>query len=382
MRLVLLTIIILCLVGNISAGWQDDFDSRGYLREMAVWWQFSPESSEIQEWGFINDLHLRQNFRWYPSNAVIVGLELEADVLKGENSDYIINDETVTLGSTIFYAGIDRAWIDWSIGSLQIRGGRQRIAWGTSMVWNPIDLFNRASPLDFFNVEKPGTDAVCCQYYLGMNSKVELAYEHDSDPDESVTAAKLQLNGWSYDWHFLVGRSGSNFVTGFAWVGDVLSGGFRGEILYTRPRKYYRYDDWQRTILAEEAKPFSVVSIDADYTFENSLYLHTGLLYNEHGTTGKAGGEHIFESLERGALSPSKMSLCYEIRYIPHPLVATNIMSIANPHDGSLLIAPSFTWSVVTNTDLTLTGLLFNGDDQTEFGDSGDMILLKIKYSY
>ena len=51
--------------------------------------------------------------------------------------------------SWFLHTMLDRAWIDYTRGKLQLRLGRQRINWGTNLVWNPNDVFNTFSYFDF-----------------------------------------------------------------------------------------------------------------------------------------------------------------------------------------------------------------------------------------
>jgi hypothetical protein len=127
------------------------------------------------------------------------------------------------------------------------------------------------------------------------------------------------------------------------------------------------------------------MSIDGDYTFPNSLYIHTAFLYVDFRVRDKYADYMdwvLHNWYEKGFITPSILSIFNEIRFQPMPLLGVGIMSILNPDDHSHLIGPSLTYSLVTNADLTLTGLLFEGDEDTEFGDSGDMVLLKLKYSF
>ncbi len=374
---VLIVFSLLSIVGNASADWRDDLLNRGYLQEMVILMEYPSESDSTDDWRFINNIHLRNNFKWYASNSVTVGVEIKTNLNLGEGRDLLNTDN---FGASYFdwdrewvddalISSIDRAWLDWSAYSLQLRVGRQRIAWGTCLVWNPIDLFNPASPLDFYSVEKPGTDAIRVQYYIGNNSKIEAAYSPKREIDESIGAVRLVLNGWGYDWMLLTGKKGNQSVVGLAWTGDVFGAGFRGEVLHSN----YRLS----------GQIYTIVSIDIDYTFSNSLYLHSAILSNYYGSIRDVAGNRLDdEIIDRDFLSPSKLSLFNEIRFQPTPLLSISGIGILNPNDNSFFIGPSLTWSVITNADLSVTGLLFEGEAETEFGDSGDMFLLKLRYSF
>ena len=364
-----------------------EFNLRGYIRETPILWKPSPYYFTADDSRrFDNLLHNRINLRWYPTSAVTLGFELKTRFYWGESAGEMQQSTAgFTIGKpyfdwerslikedkTVLSSEIDRAWLDWYSGSLQITLGRQRIAWGTNLVWNPIDLFNPSSPLDFDNEEKPGADGGRTQYYIGPNSKFEFAIAPGRQADETTAAGLLMLNKWEYDWILIAGRRQSEAIIGGAWAGDIKGGGFRGEFLFAMPRSSDSGQD-----------DYLTASISGDYTFKNSLYLHTELLYNQRGTTGKAGGMRLLEALGRGELTPSRLSLFGEIARDLSPLVRADISGIINPNDKSWYLGPSIVWSALTNLDLTAVGLIFGGETMTEFGDNSELWMLRAKWSF
>ena len=277
-----------------------------------------------------------------------------------------IDEDGLLITSTI-----DRAWLKSYFGSLQIDIGRQRIAWGTNFVWNPIDLFNPVNPLDFANDEMPGGDGIRAQYYIGPNSKVEAAIAPQKEEDETIAAGLIQINKWNYDWILLGGRRYLETVFGFAWAGNIKGGGFRGELLYAKPRNYLREPD-----------DYIIASISGDYTFRNSQYFHVSILYNERGTTDDAGGLRQLLAFSRGELTPARLSLWGEAARDLTPLLRGDIGMIFNPYDYSWYLGPNFTYSLLTDLDVAAMALIFGGDEGTEFGDNGNIFMMRFTYSF
>src|SRR5210317_1168395 len=94
------------------------------------------------------------------------------------------------LGDNTGYAlttTIDRLWLQFTFGNLEIIAGRQRINWGQTLVWNPNDIFNSYSYFEVDYPERPGSDALRFQYYTGDASTIEVAAKIDSA--KQVTAA-------------------------------------------------------------------------------------------------------------------------------------------------------------------------------------------------
>ncbi len=373
-----------------SASW-DEFTLRGYVKDLVGLHRTDPHLVE-PGLRLSNTIHMRQNLRWYPTYTLTGALEVKTQfaalLIENEALDGIepaaegvpefgqaryfdwswtpIDQEDVTLMTTI-----DRAWIDWYAGQTQVTAGRQRIAWGTNLAWNPIDLFNPYSPLDFDNEEKPGTDGLRFQYYTGPSSKVEVAVAPAEEFEKSVAAVLVKINKWRYDLHFLAGRRGRGTVVGTAWAGQIRGGGFRGEALYT-------YPDEDSHVL----DPYVVAGVSGDYTFPNSFYLLGEVLLNQRGTTGPAGGLHWATAIAEGELTPARTSLFGQVALNITPLIRGGISGILNPHDRSWYIGPSIDQSLATDLDFTAIALIFGGDEGTEFGDLGQMLFLRLKMSF
>jgi hypothetical protein len=384
-RLVLCILIVSCGT-PLRASWRDDVGLRGYVRETPIVWRPPTFLAPGEAHRFDNILHGRTNLQWHPGGPLRAGLELKCRLLSGESpgtmeaeTDYSSWGATYVDWSRTFIrrehliatGSVDRAWLDWTAGPLEITAGRQRVAWGTGLVWNPIDVFNPFSPLDFDNEERPGTDAARMQWYLGPNAKVEFAIAPQRSADSTTAAALAKFNRGGYDCIIIAGRKATHRILGAAWAGSILGGGFRGELRYDVPRS-----------TMSGAASYATVSVDVDYTLTSTLYLHAALLYSGRGTTGPAGGARLLEALQRGFLTPSRLDVYGEIARDLTPLVRGDCPVILNPYDHSWYLGPSLTWSVITDLDLAAMGLIFGGRPGTEFGDAGDIFMLRAQYSY
>jgi len=364
------------------------FEAGGYLKYLI-------SRSDIPAYGDLTDhlLHGRLNLKWYATSTLTTALEIRARAYAGgtveRTPDFlsvIRNDhEFAHLDATLWnshssvgYAEVDRLWGDWTNGPLEVTLGRQRVAMGTCLVWNPTDLFNPLSILDFDYEERPAFDGGRVQYYLGPLSKVEVDVKPGKTSATATTAVAFTTNAWQYDFHFLTGKRSGLGVVGGSWAGDIAGGGFRGEVLVSqKPGETYPgvYDVSQR----DGAMVSSALSLD--YTLPSSLYFHVESLFNSIGVTKDAA---LFEqeSLSLGLLSPARWSLFGEVSYDITPLIRGSIFGLQNPIDASRVLVPSVTWSVVTNLDLTAIGLLFHGNQLTEFGGYGQSGYLRLKFSF
>ena len=121
--------------------------------------------------------------------------------------------------------------------------------------------------------------------------------------------------------------------------------------------------------------------MSGDYTFPNTFYIHTEILYNNNGKTSNT---LLFqeEALSLGMLSAARLSIYQEFAYDITPLLRGTVFGIYNPNDKSYVIVPSLGYSVITNLDLYFAAFFFEGAPLTEYGDYGTTIYARIKYSF
>jgi hypothetical protein len=384
--IILLFLVIASSAGH--AGWKENLALSGYFRETPVVWDPAyPATHESGSSYRLTDLlNFRQNFRYYASQNVTMAIELKERSYIGKDAGLLLHSISydarppyfdwtrnfVEDSDFIIQGIIDRLWIQFAWKSAELTLGRQRIAWGTNLVWNPTDIFNPSFPLDFDNEEKPGADAARLQVYLSPSSSVELAVAPGREADSTTAALRIKINRWKYDWILIAGRRRAEVVAGFSWAGSISRGGFRGEFLYAAPRSA-----WTASM-----DGYLTGSISGDYTFPCTLYLQGAVLYNQRGTTDKAGGSRLLQSVLRGDLTPGRLSLLGEFSIDLNPLWRAELVGIINPYDRSFYAGPDLRWSAMTDLDLIFMGLLFGGEKGTEFGDDSRMILLWAKYSY
>jgi len=359
----------------------------GYAKELYMF--YSPEntiSGTNLDYLTLNTIHNRLNFKWYTSKKLTTVLEMRNRLIFGnlvksfpgyrttvdvDNGLFDLSWISAKSKSWFVHSMIDRAYLDYSSGKWQIRAGRQRVNWGVNLVWNPNDIFNTFSYFDFDYEERPGTDAVRVQYYAGTTASAELVYKPGHDSIQSAFAGMYRFSKWNYDYQFLGGMAGDDWIVGGGWSGDIHGAGFRGELTHFEPRN-------------EKSFRSTVASVSADYTFSNSWYIHGSVLFNSKGKTGKAGGMDVLFNPDLSAkqLSLARYSLFGQVSRPITPLFSGSFSGIVNPLDGSFYVGPALTYSVLSNLELMLAGQLFFGDSETEFGDIGRIAFGRLKWSF
>ena len=359
----------------------------GYVKDLYMY--YSPETAIPESdlnYLWINNVHNRLNFKWYTNSKLTTVVEMRNRLIFGNlvddssiyqdfvDVDYGLMDLSwiVAQGDSWFmHSMIDRFYLDYSSGKWQVTVGRQRVNWGINLVWNPNDIFNTFSYFDFDYEERPGTDAVRVQYYTGVTSSAELVYKPESNRAGSTVAGMYRFSKWDYDFQFLGGKTGYDWVLGGGFSGDIRGAGFRGELTHFEPRES----------VSERA---TVASVSADYTFSNSWYIHSSILYNSAGEKGKAGGMNVLFNPDLSAkqLSFARYSVFGQVSRPITPLFTGSISGIMNPSDHSFYVGPALSYSLLSNLELMLTGQFFFGQTGTEFGDIGQFAFGRLKWSF
>ena len=392
--LYLLTLFTLCTLFPLSTFPQDSpktdwgsFTAKGHLQYLENVW-LVPDSKEWQTMGQMNN---RLDFGWYKGgfSANLGGRNIlnygqmvyDYYPYLGDAAaiDYGLMNLTFDLAndsSYYFITNIDRANINFTHKNFEVIAGRQRINWGINMVWNPNDIFNTFNYFDFDYIERPGCDALSMQYYTGMTSSVQVAWKIDSD-NKSTIAGMYRFNKWNYDFQVMTGVMPNDFVLGGGWSGQIKGAGFTGEFTYFQPVGELKKNPEQNASF--------VGSLGANYTFPNSFYLHGSVIYNSEGTTGNAYFGNVIlggRDISPKTLTPSRMEIFGEMAYQISPLIRGDISGIINPYDGSLFIGPSIDLSLTDNIGLLVLGQLFFGEPKTEYGNYGQILYGRLKWSF
>jgi hypothetical protein len=391
-------IIFYLLIPTLVVAQNKHYNIYGYIKYL-----FTTSKLPIYSSDRLNDhiIHSRVNTRWYLTESITGALELRVrgfyggsvknlpdfkQQIKTEYEYYNLDVEFWSHNKSIGYGQIDRLFLDYSTGNLEITAGRQRIAWGTSLVWNITDLFNPKSVLDFDYEENPGVDALRIQYYTGAVTKVEAVIKPGENKYNRTFAGLWSINAWTYDFFFLVAHKNNRKFFGTAWTGNIKGAGFRGELIFIDPPS--KNPSTKFVIPSHFGSPFTDytkrvyhIVLSGDYTFPNSFYIHTEILHNSNGKKTNAGPFYI-QINEVNMLSPARWSIFQEFSYNISALIRGSIFGIYNPNDRSKVVMPSISWSASENLDLMLLGIFTGGQDLSEFGNFGSSIYLRFKYSF
>ena len=354
---------------------QASFQYKGYLKELGI----LSVSNDLGTVRFDNIVHHRLETVWHFGDA----FSMRADVRNRWISGYTARNMPGyggLIGTDPGFLELSHNWIDRrghilnsSIdrlhGSLEgekweVHLGRQRMNWGKSMVWNPNDLFNTYSWLDFDYEERPGTDAVRVQHNWGFASSAEIGYRIARDADQTVMAGMWRGNRGTYDLQGIAGYYGGDWVIGGGWSGYIESSGFKGEASLFLP---------DGTLTA---------SVGGDHMLDNGVYVTGELLYNG-GFDDHPGSEaSLFRPPSADNLFIAKTGYFLNASGSPHPLVSVGVGLMGSFTRSVHIMIPQASYSVAENVDVLLLAQLLRGRSLQEFTDTPNGIYLRLKWSY
>jgi hypothetical protein len=268
---------------------------------------------------------------------------------------------------------LDRLYLQFASDKFQFRAGRHRVNWGMNLVWNPNDLFNASSYLDFDYEEKQGTDGALVSWYPSVTSQVTAVYAAGDSLAAMGGAALGRWNLWGYDMQVLCGIVKGDGCAGLGWSGQIGGAAFRGELTYFRP------------VLDKAGRRESVAaSVSGDYTFPHNVYVQAGALYNSAGSDKKHDDYSAMPSDGPLAkhLSPAAATLFLECADQITPLFRIDAFAMVNPIDGSGVAGPTATFSITDNIDMDLICQGFFGEANTAFGGYGTIAAIRGKWSF
>lgn len=383
-------ILILTLWAAAVNGQSDDLRISGYVQALPVWIRADlPDPFENDSfWEY--RLQNRVNLNWYLSSSLTFNWEMRTRLFAGDlvnelnkiqglaYSDLIDRDEGLVNLSWVIsdhdkwllHYIPDRLNMDWNNNDWRITVGRQRVNWGVNTVTNPNDLFNLYSFYDFDYPERPGTDAVRVQHYMGWASKIEVAYSPAREAKNSIAAGMYAFNTRGYDIQVITGYYRHRLAIGGGWAGSIRQTGFKGEVMM--------FTDIEE--LNGERSINLVAALSADHMFENSLFLVAEILYNLDG--GRDQFLLLGEPLSADNPSFSRFQLTVQGSYPISPILSGSAAAIYYPDQEAIFFSPSLSWSVTQNLDLNVLCQIFAGSDSSSFSDAGNVFAGSLKWYF
>ncbi len=334
-------LLILAVLAQPSAA--VDYDLRGSLRSRLA--LFSPVEGDVTPEGGQRDTY-NLELRARPELTFYWKDRLSANLTVRGQRNWGASEESLGSGEV----ELDRAFLDLELGDWDLRAGRQAINFGQAQIWNPVDLVDSNSPLDF-DVVKQGIDAVRASWAASATASVQglLAF-----PDGGTLAlVRGEFLAGSADLGFLAAADArtDERILGFDVKGDWgvgywLEGAFHD---------------------LEEGEDFLRVVTGVDYSFavQDSLYLALQLYRDESGGTGVADYDYASLGTTRRFLARSYGSAVAGLTF--SELTTLNGSLIYNFEDESFVTTVGLVRYFFDNLEVTVRASLFRGSGPGEY---------------
>jgi len=268
--------------------------------------------------------------------------------------DSLFNLQQTTLDRDAAFArhGLYRGYVSLAMGDVDVRLGRQRIAWGTALLWNPMDILNPLNPLQLEREERAGVDAVTLDWNYAALSRLSLVAAGHETGDSSSYAIRWKSNLDLFDISLMGGRFRQDSIAGFDFAGQLGQMGLRGEFTHNNTE---RDGEYQRFV------------VGADYSFGNTLTLALEYYFNGQGASDR-NAYQVTRWLSGNVQSLGRHYLGGFFGYDFTALLRWKNYLILNLDDDSVFGFHSLVYSLVDNVDLTLGVQHQSGLKTAEYG--------------
>ncbi len=314
-----------------------DVDLLGSIRSRLT--LFSPVGGEQDDYSL--ELRARPELTFYLHDRLSANL-----TVRGQRNWGMLEE---SLGSGD--VELDRAYFDVELGDWDLRVGRQAINFGQALIWNPVDLVDSNSPLDF-DVVKEGIDAVRASWAVSSTASVQglVAFPGGG----TLALLRGEVLAGSADIGVLAAADArtDEVVLGFDVKGD------------------WGVGYWVESAFhdLEEGEDFLQVVAGFDYSFavQDQLYLALQVYRDTSGGTGVAN--YDYTSLGAGRrrfLGRGYASLIAGLTF--DPLTTLNGSVIYNLEDSSYVTTLGLARYFFENLEVTVRASLFRGSGPGEY---------------
>ncbi|WP_044180585.1 hypothetical protein [Hyalangium minutum] len=240
---------------------------------------------------------------------------------------------------------VDRAYIDYHFEKWDLRIGRQAINMGSAMIWNPIDLVDLNTPLNFA-VQKRGVDTARASISLSPTARVIGAVAFPQNKALSLLRAEWLLGGTGMAVVAVDDRRRDEQVLGVDIKGDL-------EVGYWLEGAVH---------LPQEGKVSYRVVVGADYSFPVLQSLTFSAQYYRDSSGGAGLSDYDYEALAAGRrsfLGRQYVSLTGNLS--TDEVTYVSLAFIGNLEDRTGLVSLGVGRYFFDNLEVSLRGLLMGG---------------------
>lgn len=364
---------------------EQDWDLTGYVKYMATG-NFPDQQSN----GLDHLIHQRFNLEYRVTPDFRLNAGMRNRLLWGDTAEtpefgrlveqdlgyFDLSTNWLDKNGIVGNSQFDRLYVNWDKDDWQLRGGRFRINWAMTALWNPNDIFNSYSIYDFDYEERSGTDALMVSRKLDFASSAEVVYSPSEDNKLESYAARYLFNYQGWDIQFIAGKANLDRVIGAGFAGDIKGAGFRGEITWFSPTR----DEWR----GEPLDSTSVSTLELDYSFggRRNWMARASVMYISEPLAPDNALLFLNLPLTARTLSFTEWSWYTDAGFDITPLSRLTF-SGTYYNDDSFFLGASNTYSLADDWQLLAVLQRFDGSNESLFGQTASTLLfMQVRWSF
>jgi len=397
--------------------WNDDQDENAWGDDDWGDWNDTGDGGEISGYfestgltllprGFDGEPHfglqsiLRLRGQFYPANALTITVEAEYRDRRGAANSLtrqsligapaLVEQDQASFPGTDFNRElvVDYAYASARLGPLDLRAGRQPIAWGTAYAFNPTELMNPASLAELTGVEPPGLTAIAPGISIGTGFGLE-GYVAFEDRSRRATALSGLAEARNLPFGVRVRAFAGmwDLAAGFIRALDAGPGADAGD--FTPAARDYAVGEVAGplgpvTAYAEAAVEITPEeewklerSIDGAIGFHYEMPFGLGLQveYHRGGRGASDPADYDPQARIAGRLAARDYLVGIADYYLLDDTVHTVLASLVNLNDGSVTLIPEVQYAALPDLELGFGASLLLGPDGSEFDGRFDLPL-------
>jgi hypothetical protein len=253
-------------------------------------------------------------------------------------------DIVLTGASDLDQLVLDRAYLKYRTGAWSLTAGKQRIAWGSGYIWNPVDIFNPfVLAFAVKDEDKTNVEALRVEVPVGAAGGIDGFVLTGKPWEMTGRGIRLKGNVGLFDLALsYVDQGALGHQFGFDTAGDIIKDvGMRGEIALK--------NSYTQAVIGGDYTLNNGVGLNVEYYF-NGLGSRDRNAYN-WGNVDQVGMDYLF---------------CSANKIIDEITTVTGSV-LMNLDDRSFMLYPSYSRSLSDNLDLELAAMISAGEIGTEF---------------
>ncbi|MDE2291378.1 MAG: hypothetical protein KGL53_04785, partial [Elusimicrobia bacterium] len=295
-----------------------------------------------------------------------------------EPDTYLTMDQTISSGTGASWRHrLYRGWVEAQAGGVTARFGRQRVAWGTGKIWNPVDVLNPYQPTALEGDERQGLDALTLRRGVGATGQVEAVWGLAGSWAGTDLMGRVRGNVDDADLALMGGKvagSTGSWLAGGEAAWDLWGGSLHGELSYSALKTrtpFWRFMGGYEYSFSE-APPFHFLKdvwVDAEYF---------------HNGRGRADPARYDFSL---LLSGREVAVGQDYAGVTAkkdltPLLTAQATWLQNIRDGSQFLCPSLDWNALNNLHLVGGWQRLGGGRRSEYGRYPNVAYAQAQYYF